>query len=165
MRSPGCFRAFDRKRTRGFTLIELMIVVTILAILASLALPAYNDYVIRGKVAEAAGNLSDLRTRLEHFYQDNRVYGTPDGANCGVDAGGTRRIQVPPPNSRFFTYACVVAGGGQTYTVTATGVAGDTIANFVYTIDQNNVRTSAFPAGKGWNDSATCWVLKKGHTC
>ena len=55
-------------------MIEVMIVVAIVAILAAIALPNYADYVKRGKIIEATSALSDLRTRYEQFFLDNRTY-------------------------------------------------------------------------------------------
>ena len=59
----------------GFTLIELMIVIAVVAILAAVALPAYGDYLRRGQLPEAFTNLADLRVKMEQYYQDNRSYG------------------------------------------------------------------------------------------
>ena len=59
---------------KGFTLIEVMIVVAIVAVLAAIALPNYADYIKRGKIIEATSALSDLRTRYEQWYLDNRTY-------------------------------------------------------------------------------------------
>jgi type IV pilus assembly protein PilE len=138
---------------RGFTLIELMIVVAIVAILAAVALPSYSDYVIRGKLAEAQGELAAIRTKLETYYLDNRTY---IGA-CAVNT------VAPLPTGKYFTYACPTLTA-TTYTVRATGTAGQQTAGFVYTIDQANVRaTTAVPAG--WTTNATCWVTKKGGIC
>jgi type IV pilus assembly protein PilE len=68
----------ERFRTKpsasGFTLIEVMITVAVIAIIAAVALPAYFDYVTRSRLVEARANLADMRTRMEQFFLDNRTY-------------------------------------------------------------------------------------------
>ena len=138
-----------KKFKNGFTLIELMIVVTIVAILASVALPSYTDYVTRGKLTEAMTELSNMRVRLEQFYQDTQSY---VGFNC-----------VTVPNAKYFTYACPTQTAN-TFTVTATGIATQGTGSFVFTIDQSNAKaTTSVPSG--WTTSTTCWVTKKGGEC
>ena len=61
-------------RMRGFTLLEMMIVVAIVGILAAIAIPNYSDYVKRGKIIEATQRLSEARTKLEQWFLDNRTY-------------------------------------------------------------------------------------------
>lgn len=144
------------KKLRGFTLIELMITIAIIAILAAVALPAYNDYVQRGKLAEAFTNLGALRVQMEQFYQDNRRYDGGGLGGCGAKA---------PTEARFFTYTCVPAAApAQTYTATATGVSSQGLTGFVYTINQDNARTSPLTA-PGWATSTTCWVRRKDGAC
>lgn len=63
-----------RERPAGFSLIELMIVVAIIGILAAIAFPSYNNYVLRGKRAEARNALMDLAAREERYYSDNNKY-------------------------------------------------------------------------------------------
>ena len=63
-------------RAAGFTLIEVMIVVAIVAILTAIALPSYKDYIRRGRLPEAFNALADYRTKMEQYYQDNRNYGS-----------------------------------------------------------------------------------------
>ncbi len=146
---------------RGFTLIEILVVVAIVAILASVAYPSYSDYLVRGRVMEGTSTLADLRVRLEQFYQDNRNYGT---TNCGQDAGGTARITFPA--TKYFTYTCVLGAGGQSYTITAASVAatsGGAAGDWTYTITDRNARaTTKF---KGTTSTAACWQVKKGESC
>ena len=155
------------KAQRGFTMIELMIVVAIIGIMAAVAIPAYSSYVLRGKITEAVSNLSDQRVRMEQFFQDNRTY--IGGLGCAA-AGNTITIT----GSRYFTYACTVLTAN-TYTLTATGVGTQGMAGFGYTIDQNNNKASVFavvvgpPAGPpaGWSvpGPTNCWATKPGGIC
>ena len=61
-------------RERGFSLIELMVVVAIAAVLISVAIPSYRDYVRRGAIEEATSQLSAGRVVFEQFFLDNRTY-------------------------------------------------------------------------------------------
>lgn len=137
---------------KGFTLIELLIVVAVIGVLASIAVPAYSDYVIRGKLVEASAQLSDARVKLEQFYQDNRSYGSSAGG-CG--------IAVPTTPSKYFTFTCTWGADStnQSYVVTATGVINS--QSFIYTINEANVKTSI----TDWGNGASCWIMKKGDIC
>jgi type IV pilus assembly protein PilE len=136
------------KLQEGFTLIELMITVVIVSILASIALPAYTDYVTRGKLTEAMTELSTFKVQLEQFYQDQHTY---IGFPCAASS-----------NAKYFTYNCGVPTAAA-YTVTATGVAGTPTDGFTYTINQAGAKTSTGPSG--WGSSPNCWITKKGGAC
>jgi type IV pilus assembly protein PilE len=140
-----------------------MIVVAIVAILASVALPSYFDYVRRGQLPEAQAALLDFRVKMEQYYQDNRNYGT-SGANCADVNSPTWAAGTPTLTygaAQFFTYSCALTALGQGYTITATGSGGRAVGH-VYTVDHNNARaTTQF---KGAVVASACWLIK-GSEC
>lgn len=141
-------------KQRGFTMLEIVIVVAIVAILAAIALPNYTEFLIRSRVPEAHANLSTMRVRAEQYFQDQNTY-------VGVDL--VPNFCAPTAN---FTYNCG-APGANTYTFTATGAAGTPVAGLSYTIDQADNRTSTVGAGAppGWTANANCWTVRKAGSC
>jgi type IV pilus assembly protein PilE len=145
-----------RKLTGGFTLIELMIVVAIIAILAAIAIPSYLDYVTRSKLTEAYNTLSAYRVSQEQYFQDNRTYIGTGLGSCGA---------AQPSNLKYFQPNCV-ASSSTAYIATAVGIAGTPTAGFTFTINNANAQaTTAAPTAKGWTTNANCWVVRKGGSC
>ncbi len=145
----------------GFTLIEAMITVAILAIIAAIALPSYTDYLQRSKLVEAKVSLSDMRTRLEQYFLDARTY--PNA--CIPPATGpapTGQIYLPMAG-RYFSVDCDLTP--TTYTVTATGNAAHGMAGFAFSVDEaDQRRTIALPTG--WKGAGSaCWVSRKNGEC
>jgi type IV pilus assembly protein PilE len=137
---------------RGFTLLEVMIVVAIVGILAAIALPNYSDSVKRSKIIEATQRLSEGRVKLEQFYLDNRKY-----------TGGCANVRAGHAGSDTFDLVCATPTD-ETYTITLTGVATEGMDLFTYTIDQNNAKTSTITA-PGWTGNAICWATRKDGSC
>ena len=78
----------------GFSLMELMVTVAIIAILASIALPSYSEYITRSRLVDAHTRLGDLRIQMEKYFQDNRTYLA--GAACGITAGQLATANADP---------------------------------------------------------------------
>ncbi len=145
-------------RVRGFTLIEVMIVVAIVAILAMVALPSYREYVLRGRLVDASNMLAAGGANMERYFESNRTYAV-SGTNTPPCSPS---IDVALRTEGSFVLSCVF--DATTYTLTSTG-SGAT-SGFAYTLDQLGNKSTAMTAGPpGWNSSATCWVMKKGQTC
>ncbi len=143
----------------GFTLIELMMVVAILAILAAVALPSYSEYVTRSRLMDAHTRLGDLRIQMEKYFQDNRTY--LNGAVCGIEGAGLALNTANADAGRSFDYTCA-APTAATYTLTATGRAARGMTGFTFTVTEANVKASSGPAG--WT-AAACWFVRKDGSC
>lgn len=138
-----------KRMQRGFTLIEVLVTVAIVGILMAVAVPAYSDYVVRGRLSEAFVALGGVQPAAEQYWSNQRKY---DGFDT------TSAFPAATPN---FTYA-LSAASASAYTVTATGIGK--MNGFVYTINQNGTRTTT-GSPPGWGTSASCWVDHKGGTC
>lgn len=145
-----------RARQAGFTLIELMIVVVVVAILAAIAFPQYRDYVVRSNRAVAKSLLVQVADRQEQFFTDRKTYasdmtdlGYPAATTIYVDRGGNA-IGAGPGDA---LYSIVLSNpGATTFTLTATPLnaqADDTKCTAM-AINQRGQRTST-PAG------SECW--------
>ena len=132
-----------------------MITVAIIGILAAVAMPSYQNYIRRGQQPEAFNALSDYRTKMEQYYQDNRNYGDTGGTVCATATSASSWNTFQPNGAKYFTYGCVTNSSGQGYLITATGSAGQ-VNGDKYTIDQNGNRaTTVF---KGASVTASCWL-------
>ena len=143
---------------RGFSLIELMVTVAIIAILASIALPSYSEYITRSRLVDAHTRLGDLRIQMEKYFQDNRSY--LSGAVCGITAG-----QLATANAdagRSFDFTCP-APTATTYTLVATGRAAKGMTGFTFSVNQAGAKASSGPGG--WTAAPTCWFVRKDGSC
>jgi type IV pilus assembly protein PilE len=142
------------RRAGGFTLIELMIVLLIMAILGTIATSAYRNYVLRANRTEARAMLLDIQVAQEKFFLQNNQYAQnlaaliaapPAGLGMNLSASGATNsgnytISLPVATANTFTVQAAAAG---------TQASGDTHCP-TFTIDQAGVRTPQ-------PDTYGCW--------
>lgn len=128
----------------GFTLIELMITVAILAIVAAVAIPSYNSYVDRGKRAEARTALLDIAARQERFYSNNRQY---------ADQLSKLKMSGTKSENGYYTLSVTLPSGSnnQDFDATATPTGWTDYKCGVLGIDETGVKTQSL------GDGALCW--------
>ena len=109
-------------RQRGFTLTEIVIVVVIVAILAAIALPSYQRYVIKASRVAAQNEVSELSSMQEKIFLNSNAY-TVNLATAydGTAAGGLGKTTQQTTDGK---YTLALTGNAQSYTLTATPVAG-----------------------------------------
>ncbi len=101
----------QQRLTQGFTLLEMMIVVAVIALLAAIALPNYTSYLIRAKRTDAMESLTEVMNQQQRFLTRNRTY-TDDLADLGYTTGN-KKINSDDNNYEIEASACV---GGQPLT-------------------------------------------------
>ena len=112
---------------KGFTLIELMITLAVIAILSAIAYPSYQDHVRRGVRSQGQQFLMDLAQRQEQFFLDNRGYATDLGNGAGL-----LNMSIPVEVSNKYTlqqpFAVNNAATPPTFTLVLTPIAGGMMA-------------------------------------
>ena len=126
------------KRTSGFTLIELMIAVAIIGVLASIAMPAYQGYIMKGKRSDAKAALITLQLAQEKYRANNPSYGTLTQLGTGTTS----------PDGYYTLSASSITGTTYTLTATATGGQASDTECATLSIDQDGAKTAT---------NTTCW--------
>jgi type IV pilus assembly protein PilE len=138
MQGSGSHRTVlkTRARTRGFTLIELMIVVVIVSILLAIAIPGYSSYMRKSRRSDTEATMMDIAQREQQYLNDQRAY-----------AASTAALQYALPSDvqNYYTITIAAPGGAPpTFVITATPIAGTPQAGDpVLTLNNTGVRAPA----------------------
>jgi type IV pilus assembly protein PilA len=126
---------------KGFTLIELMIVVAIIGILAAIAIPAYQNYIIRSQVTEGLSLADGWKTAISEYFAQNGSFST-----CStVSTAGCVAMAQSYSTGKYVSSVTIVTGGIQvTYSNTApyvanTAIAGKTLGLTPYVTGNNDI--------------------------
>jgi len=138
---------FIRRRSRGFTLIELMIAVAIVAILTAIAVPAYDDSVRKSRRGQAKADMAELAQRAERWHTVNNTY-------VGFWASVPPEQRVSPRNGGTVAYNITQAETANTFTVTAAPQGGQTKDTRcgTLTLNQAGQKTKS-----GTGELSDCW--------
>ena len=146
-----------KRRARGVTLIELLITVAIVAIIAAIAIPSYNNYVLRAHRTEAKSALLSMAAAEERFYSTNNAY-TNDPSKLGYTPASFSPAVVV--GNGYYSVSLIAGPTAATtttpatYTLQAAAINSQTAdtACTAYTIDQSGTQGSA-----GTDTAANCW--------
>ena len=136
----------------GFTLLEVVIAVAIIAILAAIAMPSYKEHMLRSRLVEGTTELSAMHVEMQQYFQDNRTY---------ADTGSYTAPCSTSETAGLFTVSCLTDPTSTGYTITAQG--SGIVASFTYTVDEDG--TKATTSTSWGTTSSSCWLMKSGDSC
>lgn len=130
----------ERKSVLGFTMVELLVAMVVVALLAMIAVPAYSSFIVSSRAKDAAADLMSLSLNFESYYQLQLQYPVN---TTGTIATPTNYAGWHPTASQYFSYT--VSSSSSNYTLTATG--SGSLNGCVLTLDNSNIRTATGQCG------------------
>lgn len=140
-------------KQNGFTLIEVMIVVAIIAILAAVAVPSYQNYVLRSKRVDATNKLTDIANQQAQYFIDNREYGKLDSSGLNLPQGDCAAGEATSEEG-LYCISILPTTPSSSFTLTATPHANKSQAHdsecATLTYDSSNTKGSTGPGTNCW---------------
>jgi type IV pilus assembly protein PilE len=135
-----------KSRSRGITLIELVIVIIIVGLLAAIAIPGYRQFVLRSHRAEAKTALMNLASAQERFYLQNNTYAT----NALLATAPPTGLGLSTTSENGWYSIAITGGDATSYSATATAISGQAADTYcaTFTINQLGAKTAT---------NADCW--------
>ncbi|WP_278043911.1 type IV pilin protein [Legionella nagasakiensis] len=141
---------------KGFSLIELLIVMAIVGILASIAYPTYQDYVTRARRSDGQSALLDLASRMERYYSEHHTYQT-----ATIGTGNATDVLSSNTSPEGWYSLSISSATGSTYTLQAIPVSTQaTLDTLCQTLTLNQLGVKGIttgPAGTPTGNAAQCW--------
>jgi type IV pilus assembly protein PilE len=138
----------DVTRNRGFTLVELMITLAIIAIISTFAIPAYTNHIQKSRRVDAQGALMQFANTMERYYAQNNTY-----VGAAVGSSGIFPAQVPLDGSKKYYDLSISGATATAYTLIATPREGQA-GNGRLTVDATGTRVwNTKDDGSGENHS------------
>lgn len=126
-------KCVGKGRIAGFSLIELMVVIAIVAVLVSIAFPAYNNQMTKSRRTDAERAMVEYVQALERYFTTNGKYAS-SGTTCGATL---------PSNSSYYNFSCAVDATSGVATITATAQTGSQLGDGDLTLNSQGLKTPA----------------------
>lgn len=143
---------FNRFKSLGFTLVELMIVVVIISVLAAISIPAYQNYVYKSRRADAKSALLKIQLAEEKWRANHTTY-----TAALTDLGYTGSSPYYSPDSHYTLGISNATATTYTLTATATGIQEADTHCAKLSIDQTGTKSSEDHAGNVTTSNSDCW--------
>ena len=131
------------KKNRGFTLVELMVVVAIVAVLAAIVYPSYQNHLRKARRADAQTFMMDVANREQQYLLDARAYATGSGALTSLN------VTTPSTVATYYTVSVAAGAATPSFTITATPIAGTPqVSDGALTLDNTGAKT--LNGASGW---------------
>lgn len=143
-------------KSKGFSLIELMVTLVIIGILVGIAYPGYREYITRARRSDGQAALLDLASRMERYYSEENTYQT-----ATIGSGGTTDVKATNQSPEGWYAISITAANASSFTIQAVPqnaqATSDTLCQTLTLTSQGVKGITAGPSGTPTGTAAACW--------